>query len=528
MDADTICKDTTIVIYETLYGFLEEDSIYYDTQISLKEQGINIFDLNDPFFTDTCFYFDNPLKKDVPLSDRIKYFYPDVSLCDEKCNYAGINLVNMTATCDCTFNDISNNELVQVASAFLGDTIEDLLDFINSSNILVFKSIKYVFKHFPSSIGGWISVILSLVQIVMVFLYFFMDLSKIKIYIYSITKRYLSFLTILKNQNKSSPPKKSINNDDKENKKIKEENILIYNSKNNIFNNKINEMNSIRSHNKFNIKNSENKEIISFSNTKNLNLISRRNEKDINSKKRYLVKKEKKFFKEYFSTSPDDMEYDDAIIYEKRKFYEHLAECLEEKQIIAHTFIAQDDLKPRTMKIIVFVLKIILYFTVNGLLFSENVISDLFEVNEEEENFFSYFPRSIDRIFYGTLVSTVIGIITDLFFVEEKKLKDILKIEKNDKNILKQKIMIFIKDIQKRNLAFIIISSIILLFSFFYLLCFNYVYPYSQIEWVKSSITIIIIMQLLSTLKCLLESGFRYLSFSCKSEKLYKLSKKLD
>ena len=40
MDADTICKDTTIVIYETLYGFLEEDSIYYDTQISLKEQGI--------------------------------------------------------------------------------------------------------------------------------------------------------------------------------------------------------------------------------------------------------------------------------------------------------------------------------------------------------------------------------------------------------------------------------------------------------------------------------------------------------
>ena len=88
--------------------------------------------------------------------------------------------------------------------------------------------------------------------------------------------------------------------------------------------------------------------------------------------------------------------------------------------------------------------------------------------------------------------------------------------------------MIFIKDIQKRNLAFIIISSIILLFSFFYLLCFNYVYPYSQIEWIKSSIAIMIFMQLLSLLKCILETSLRYLSYRFNSEKLYKISKILD
>ena len=529
LDANTICKDTTIVIYETLYGFLEEDSIYYDTQISLQKQGINIFDLNDPFFKDICFYFDNPLKKDVPISDRIKYFYPDVSLCDEKCDYAGINLENMTATCDCTFNDISNNELVQVASAFLGDTIEDFLDFINSSNILVFKCIKYVFKHFTSSIGGWISVILCLVQIVMVFLYFFMDLPKIKIFIYSITRRYLSFLTISKNKNKSSPPKKEIKIDNnKKNKKINEENIFIYNP-NPISNNQISEINLIKNLSKFDLKSSENKKMISFTNSKELNLINSGNQIDLSSQKTNLAnKKEKDFFKEYFSTSPDDMEYDDAIIYDKRKFCEHFAECLKEKQMIAHTFIAHDDLKPRTMKIIVFVLNVIFYFIVNGLLFSESVISDLFEVNEDEEHFFSFFISSLERIIYCSLVSIAIGIITDLFFVDDKKLKGILKREKDDKNILKQKIILFIKDIQKRNLAFIIISSIILLFSFFYLLCFNYVYPYTQIELIKSSITIVIIMQMLSTLKCFLESGLRFLSFRCQSEKLYKLSKMLD
>ena len=222
------------------------------------------------------------------------------------------------------------------------------------------------------------------------------------------------------------------------------------------------------------------------------------------------------------------MEYDDAIVLDKRKFGEHFLECLKEKQIIAHTFIADDIMKPRTMKIIVLILNFILYFVVNGLFFSESVISELYEIDESEEHFFSYFERSIERIIYCTLVSIVISIITDFFFVQEIKMKGIFIREKEEPIILKQKIVELINDIKVRNIAFIITASIILLFSFFYLLCFNYVYPNTQIEWIKSSITIVIIMQLLSFLKCLLESGLRHLSFLVKSEKLYKISKMLD
>ena len=222
------------------------------------------------------------------------------------------------------------------------------------------------------------------------------------------------------------------------------------------------------------------------------------------------------------------MEFDDALFYDQRKFKDLLADYLQERQMIAHTFIAQDDLKPRTMKIIVFILNIILYFVVNGFFFSESVISELYNLDEDEEHFFSYFPRSIERIIYSTLVSIVIGIITDFFFVEEIKLKGIFKREKDDKKILKEKTDHLIKNIKQRNFAFIITASVILLFSFFYLLCFNYVYQYTQIEWIKSSITIVIIMQLLSFLKCLLESGLRALSFKAKSEKMYKISKLID
>ena len=115
-----------------------------------------------------------------------------------------------------------------------------------------------------------------------------------------------------------------------------------------------------------------------------------------------------------------------------------------------------------------------------------------------------------------------------MFFLEEKKIVGIYKREKDNKAILKKQIKEIIKDIKKRYLAFIIVVFVIILISFYYLLCFNYVYPHTQIEWVKSSITILFIMQILSILSCLLESGLRIGSFKCNSEKMYKISKLLS
>ena len=114
---------------------------------------------------------------------------------------------------------------------------------------------------------------------------------------------------------------------------------------------------------------------------------------------------------------------------------------------------------------------------------------------------------------------------TGFFFLDENKVKGIFKREKNNRMILKRSIAMLIREIQKRYISFIIMTIIILVISLYYILCFNYVYPKTQIEWVKSSILIIIIIQILSMVKCLYEALFRFLSFKCESEKLFKLSK---
>ena len=236
--------------------------------------------------------------------------------------------------------------------------------------------------------------------------------------------------------------------------------------------------------------------------------------------------KDVKFFKVYLNTPLGELAFDDAIVEDKRKFTKCFCQILKERQMIAYTFIAQDPLKTRCTKIMLLCLNIIIYFVINGLFFNEEYISEIF--NSTDENFFSFFPRSLSKFFFCALFSEIISYITDMFFLEEKKIVGIYKREKDNKAILKKQIKEIIKDIKKRYLAFIIVVFVIILISFYYLLCFNYVYPHTQIEWVKSSITILFIMQILSILSCLLESGLRIGSFKCNSEKMYKISKLLS
>ena len=540
LDAETICKDEVIEVKENLNSILDKNNSYYEAQTSLTSQGINIFDLNDPFYTDICYDFDNPLKKDIPLNDRIKHLYPDAELCDEGCQYKGINLEDMTTTCDCKFNDISNNNFIK-DNAIMNQAFGEILDLINSSNIMVFKCFKNIFTHFSRSIGGWISLIILSSHIAMTSLFFIIGVPNVKKYIYSLTHNYISLISKKKPR---VPPKKEINSEKRKNNNIKgksnksrtEKNVIKYNNNNSEIDLKDAKRRKSKLIPVVLPKYSRDDLIIHFNEKKsgdadenivdlktNTKLEKYDVEIDVNPK-RYG----KLFFEEYLTTSLDDLEFDDAVVKDNRKYCEHMKENLLEDQIIANTFIAKDPIKPRSIKIILFGLNVMLYFVVNGLFMSEEVISKLYKVDENEEHFFSYFTRSIQRLIYTTLVSVFIAIIADFFFMDEKKIKGIFKREKSSPVILRKKIKELINNLIKRYLAFIIIVSIILILSFFYLLCFNYVYPYTQIEWIKSSITIMIIMQALYTLKCILETSMRFLSYRFKSEKLYKISQILD
>jgi len=89
---------------------------------------------------------------------------------------------------------------------------------------------------------------------------------------------------------------------------------------------------------------------------------------------------------------------------------------------------------------------------------------------------------------------------------------------------MKNKVLVSMKNIINNYWIFIIISYILTIFCWYYISCFNNVYPYLKIEWIKSSIFIIIIMQFLSIFACFLFTLLRVISIKCKSEKIYRMS----
>ena len=109
-------------------------------------------------------------------------------------------------------------------------------------------------------------------------------------------------------------------------------------------------------------------------------------------------------------------------------------------------------------------------------------------------------------------------------FVDESIIKGILKREKKNTENIKYQINLVIKEIKIRYNIFIILISIFSIFSWFYISCFNNIYPHVKIEWLKSSIVIIILIYLFSFLVILIETLLRFISFEIKSERMYKAS----
>ena len=511
LEAILLCQNETIEVKENITAILNtSENVNFKLQISLVEQGINIFDLNDPFYKDICYDFDNPGKRDIALRDRVKQAYPNAILCEEGCRNKGINLGDMTASCDCTFRDITQNNFVK-DNEILDSMMGEVFNILDDSNIMVVKCYKYIIKYFTRSYGGIATTIIIAINIILIIVLFSCEFKKIGQYAIMVTKNYLKLLKIFSVKNEMTevnPPKKNINNKDK-----KEDN-----HKRKSFRRKSKKL-STRLPDK-DKEQSGNKLKVSFNNAK-VKITTYRETDDILNEEKKL----KNFYDEYLATSPDEMEFDDAIKKDDRNFCKYFADNLKEKQIITNTFIASDHIKKRSIKIILFNLNLVLYIVVNGLFFSEVYISELFNIKEEDEKFFSFLPRSIDRLFYATVVSVIVGYLVDCFFIEEQKIKNIFKRERLNPDMIKQSVLDLIREIKRRYVGFIILVLILLLCSLYYLLCFNYVYPKSQIEWIKSSIAIIIVINILSILRLFLGAVLRYLSFGCENEYIFKFSR---
>ena len=516
-----LCKNESVLVEEELQSKVTN----LDQFIYLTNQGIDLLNPNSDFYTDFCFHFKSPIDgKDLPLKERFKLFFPNVPLCEKGCFNKGINATTNTSICECTLNDLINNDIFG-ENIFFQSAMAEIKTLFQETNIEVLRCYKDLFhiEFYTSNYGSFIILGLLIIQIVLTIIYYKKFIFSMRKYLYDLMVTFLDYLSIKRNSNtkinnymiprktdviklKANPIKKSSKNI---NQNINNESV------NNIVDNKTIK---IEPRNKNGIRNSD--DLGKVSSNRNLNPNSKNRNSLIIGKLLNIN------VKEYIKTAPDDMDYDNAIRRDHRTFGAYFADNIKTDILILNIFCNYEQLNPWPIKCLLFILNIDLYFFVNGLFFTEDYLSEM--LYDKNVNFIDFASRFIDRLYYITLIGIITSYIMNCFFFEERIIKKIFKREKNNQLILKYEMSQLIKNIKNRYNSFIIICFCAAIFIWYYAFCFNNIYPSMKKEWIITSIIIVFAMEFVYFLKLLLETIIRFIAIKCKSERLFKISQFLS
>ena len=199
---------------------------------------------------------------------------------------------------------------------------------------------------------------------------------------------------------------------------------------------------------------------------------------DISSNKSYDLKKLNRNLNDEELNS---LEYELAIIIDKRTYFQYYFSLLKKKQLILFAFLPSNDYNLVVIKIALLLLSFSLYFTVNGFFFSDKTMN---KINEDKGAFDILFQ--IPQILYSSLISSVINIILKQLSLSERQILSI-KQEKNFK--VAQKKSNQIRKYIKIKLAIFFIFSLLLIFFFWYFISsFCAVYKNTQMILIKDTL----------------------------------------
>ena len=554
LDSETLCKEEVIIVKENIKSLLNDNVSDINSILFLADQNIDVFNKSCEFYTNLCYHFESPNNKDVALHDRLLIYYPNITLCDSGCTVYGVNLTSMTAICECKYKEMTEDDTEEETNLYQSAVNEvfNILDQINLAVMSCYEDL-FEYKYFITCTGGLITLFLIVVQFINIIIYYFYSIFYVKKYIFNMTENYILFLNKSpmykpninkikhdennkeKNENENAPPKKNqISSEENEsNNKIhnsKKQNVKI--KKNDNKKKALKTQDGLEDKNSSKIvlcgqrinkkKTKSNSNITNINVDKNL-LSYNSNEKSHANHFTNISTYNSSFYDKYLSTQLNEMRFIDAVDKDKRLFFDYFCDKLKKKQVILELFLINDPIKPRTIKILLLILDIEVCFVVNAMFINEDYISKIFH-STKEENFISFLPRSINRCIYTILASRIVSYIVGCLFIEERIIKNILRYEGNNMYTIKYEISKLMKEIKWRYSIFIIITIIISFFTWFYISCFNNIYPHTKMEWVKSSLFIIILIHIISIIITLIETLLRFISFEIKSEKMYNAS----
>ena len=176
--------------------------------------------------------------------------------------------------------------------------------------------------------------------------------------------------------------------------------------------------------------------------------------------------------KSYNDMEMNILNYEDALIYDKRSYSQYYLSLIKTKHILIFTFFQRGDYNSQIIKIYIFFLTYVINYVISAMFYSDSTIHKIY-VDEGSFDFTYQLPQMC----YSLLITislkaalNVLGLYENNIIEIRKKIKAKKDIE-NDKTKIKIKVFLFF-----------VISYVFIFFFWLYLGCFCAVYKNTQIH----------------------------------------------
>ena len=483
----SICDGTPINIIIPV-ELSEETKELYE---KMKESGYDMFDINDPFYQDICTPFDSDDGTDMLLSDRVNFIYNnDDTRCQSNCELSFYSLESQYLNCSCSANEDASDENMEKIEKFTAKKLyESFYEVLKYSNYDIIKCANAIKNK---------NIILKNIGSIIIIIYFTIYLVCLIIYI-------IKGINPLKTKLKNNIEKSNDKNDLKLKKNLlflffpphkykrsiknisKKKSIIIYPNNAELVNNK--KITNRRKLETLVIKhrtNTNDKFLINSrqSSSKNdLNFFPGVKEKNFSMKKNILrfntdIRQEEK--KDYDDYELNELEYKEAVKYDKRSLLQIYWAILKREHLIIFTFINCQDYNLLYVKLSRFVFLMAGDMALNVLFFSDESMHKLF-LSYGKYDFFQQVPK----IFYSTVISQLIEIFLCFLSLTDKHIYQIKSALKAVRKTIIKKI---IKCIYIKLTIFYSFTFIVFIVYWYIVSVFCGVYRNTQKHFIKDSI----------------------------------------
>ena len=159
---NTKIKITSSVNTSLINNFDKAKSIY-------DNNGYDIFNINDAFYTDDCSSYTSENGTDLTLKDRQNIYFEEINFCDDGCIYESYNFELNVVNCICENITHSNNH----TSFSLNTFFKKFINVFKESNIKLVKCYNSVFDidKLRKNVGSYVMIGLFGFELIILFLY---------------------------------------------------------------------------------------------------------------------------------------------------------------------------------------------------------------------------------------------------------------------------------------------------------------------------------------------------------------------